>query len=369
MSDDARPLGLRLRERIERAGLMSFHDWMQVVLYDEREGYYCRRNQPRWGRAGDYRTSPERSPLFAATFARYFATLYKELGAPTEWTVVEAGAGAGDFAHGVLKTLLDEHSSVYHATRYVIDEASDDSREVMRKRLAQFGERVQYQSLSRFEKPIRNGVIFSNELLDALPVYRLAMRDGRVVELCVGVSEAGDFIWAEREPTPQLDRHLRSIGLRLAEGQIAEVNLEAGKWYAQAAALIKRGFVITVDYGAETNELYDPLLRPRGTLRAFHRHQLSEDPLAHPGEQDLTTTIDWTYIRGIGEEAGLETVSFESQDKFLLRAGVLDQLQEMCREAQSEASVLILRTSARSMILPDGMSRSFQVLVQKSEPQ
>lgn len=366
-ADDARSLDLRLRERIKREGLMSFRDWMQAALYDEREGYYCVRTRRRWGREGDYRTSPERSPLFAATFARYFATLYEELGSPAQWTIVEAGAGAGDFAAGLLKTLLEEHGPVYDATRYVVDEVSGDSREVMRERLAPFGEHVRYQALSRFEKPIQTGIIFSNELLDALPVHRLTIRDGRLMELCVGVSEAGAFIWVGREPPPQLEQHHRSSGLCLIEGQVAEINLEAGKWYAQAAALIKRGYLITVDYGAEADELYDPALRPHGTLRAFRRHQLSDNPLAHPGEQDLTTTIDWTHLRRTGEAAGLQTVSFDRQDKFLLRAGLLEQLEEMTGRAPGEALALILRTSARSMILPDGMSGSFQVLVQRSE--
>src|SRR5688572_17394359 len=93
----------RLRERIQREGPMTFCDWMKAALYDEREGYYCRANSNRWGREGDYRTSPERSSLFAATFARYFARLYDEIGGPSEWAIVEAGAGDGSFAYGVLK--------------------------------------------------------------------------------------------------------------------------------------------------------------------------------------------------------------------------------------------------------------------------
>jgi SAM-dependent MidA family methyltransferase len=363
--DDAR-LALRLRERIEREGSITFSEWMSAALYDARDGYYCRRDLPRWGRAGDYRTSPERSPLFAATFARYFAALYEELSAPTSWTIVEAGAGAGDFAHGVLETLLAEHPNVYAATRYVIDEASEDARASVRARLATFGEHVAYQHLSELERPLQTAIIFSNELLDALPVHRLTMSAGRLMELRVGVSKAGDFVWVEQEATPHLCEYLKKAGVKLAEGQIVEVQLDAGKWYQHAASLLMQGFLVTVDYGAEARELYDPSSRPQGTLRAFHRHQLADNPLAHPGEQDLTTTVDWTRIKTIGEAAGLQTVSFERQDKFLLRAGLLDQLERMTATAQDEAAAIILRTSARSMILPDGMSQSFQVLVQKS---
>src|SRR2546423_13771582 len=102
--NNSQHLAERLRERIRREGAIIFRDWMQLALYDEREGYYARRDLERWGRAGDYRTAPERSPLFAATFARYFAGLYEELGAPHELTIFEAGAGAGPLAQGVLET-------------------------------------------------------------------------------------------------------------------------------------------------------------------------------------------------------------------------------------------------------------------------
>ena len=94
----------RLRERIRNEGIISFCDFMAAALYDDQAGYYCSDRQ-RWGRAGDYRTSPERSVLFAATFARYFVALFEKLGAPANWVLLEAGAGSGEFAEGVLDTL------------------------------------------------------------------------------------------------------------------------------------------------------------------------------------------------------------------------------------------------------------------------
>ena len=90
---------------------------MKAALYDEAGGYYKRSDLKRWGREGDYRTSPERSQLFAATFARYFASLYDELKQPSQWTIVEAGGGSGDFIGGVLRTLEKQFTQVFGATR------------------------------------------------------------------------------------------------------------------------------------------------------------------------------------------------------------------------------------------------------------
>jgi len=125
---DVLPLAERLRARIRLKGAITFRDFMQSALYDERGGYYQQSNIARWGRAGDYRTSPESSSLFAITFANYFAALYEELGAPPHWTIFEAGAGAGDFARGLLEALRRDNPHVFQATFYVIDEASSDAR-------------------------------------------------------------------------------------------------------------------------------------------------------------------------------------------------------------------------------------------------
>jgi SAM-dependent MidA family methyltransferase len=361
-------LAERLREWIKRDGAITFHDWMRAALYDAEEGYYCRPNLPRWGRTGDYRTSPERSPLFAATFARYFATLYEELCAPDVFAILEAGAGAGHFAAGVLETLERWYPSVFAATRYVIDEASPDARAQTRLRLSSFIERVEFRRLSEIGAPLNEAVIFANELLDAFPVHRVRMLDGKLYELYVSLDETGAFCWDEREPsTARLMEYFECIGVQLREGQVAEINLEAQDWIARAASILRRGYLITVDYGAEAAALYQTSRHQTGTLRAFHRHKFGDDLLARPGEQDLTTNVDWTHIKRAGEKAGLHVVSYERQDAFLLRAGLLDQMELMTAQMHSEAEAMALRSSAHELILPGGMSESFQVLVQNRQ--
>jgi SAM-dependent MidA family methyltransferase len=358
-------LANRLRQRIRRGGSITFREWMEAALYDPEEGYYCRRDLARWGISGDYRTSPERSPLFAATFARYFVRLYEDMGAPARWTIIEAGAGAGHFASGLLETLRRGYPKVFAATRYVIDEASNDATERARARLSPFKERIEFQRLSKMTAPLGEAIVFANELLDAFPVHRVKMREGQLLELCVGCDAAGNFVWTECPPsTPRLAAYLERQQIKLAEGQIAELNLEAADWTTHVAGILRCGFLITVDYGADADELYNSNARPTGTLRAFRRHQFADDVLAHPGEQDLTTTVDWSSIKNAGAEAGLKTVLFERQDRFLLQAGLLEELERLSASAQSEAEIVSLRASARQMIMPDAMSASFQVLVQ-----
>jgi SAM-dependent MidA family methyltransferase len=359
-------LSVRLRRRIIEAGPLTFRDWMGAALYDEREGYYRRRDAMRWGRAGDYRTAPERSRLFAATFARHFTKLHEELGRPRVFHLLEAGGGAGRFAQGVLRTLLRDAPHVYESIRYVFDELSADSREQTAALLSPFTDQVEFRRLSEIDRPLDAAVVFSNELLDAFPAHRVIVRGGRLLESYVGVDENGSFAFVEDEPsTPRLAAHFERLGVTLEEGQVAEVNLEVSDWLARAAEVLGSGFVITVDYGDEAASLYKAPHRRGGTLRAFRGHELSEDVLRDPGGQDLTTTVNWTQVINEGRAAGLKTHTLERLDAFLLRAGLVEQLEIESAHAASEAEVAALRLDAREMILPGGMASHFQVLIQR----
>jgi SAM-dependent MidA family methyltransferase len=357
-------LAERLRSRIRAEGPITFRDWMDAALYDETEGYYCRHDRTRWGRAGDYRTSPERTPLFSATFARYFAKLYEQMSAPSKWTILEAGAGGGHFARGLLTTLENQYPQVFAATDYLIDEKSNSLRSRLRESIQPFEDKVELVSLNEIQTPIQVGIIFSNELLDAMPVHRVVMRDGKLKEVCVTLDEGADFIWVEIESTnPRITDYFNALDVTLSEGQFAEVNLAAGDWLRNAASKLERGYIITIDYGAESTELYDYQQRPDGTLRAFQRHRFADNVLSQPGMQDITTTINWTHIRQEAIKCGLENVRFERQDRFLIEEGVLDQLGETTGDGSRNAEAILLRTEARELVLPSGMSASFQVLV------
>jgi SAM-dependent MidA family methyltransferase len=354
----------RLHQGIKEEGPITFRDWMQAALYDPQQGYYCRQSE-RWGRAGDYRTSPEYSPLFAATFARYFVTLFEALDRPQRWTIMEAGAGGGQFAEVLLDNLQRRFPQVFAATNYVVDEVSPASIAAAKVRLARFGDRVEFGCLQEL-RPDEAGVIFSNELLDAFPVHRVTLSDGELRELYVALDHTGEFAWVTGPlSTPQLAEYFDVVEVTLTrEGQVADVNLAIAGWLTEAATRLSRGYLITVDYGAEASDLYASSGRRQGTLRAFRRHEFRE-PLENPGDNDLTSSVDWTYFRRCGEKLGFETIEFQRQDQFLLRAGLLEELELMVQQTDDEAEKARLRASAREMILPTGLANSFQVLVQK----
>ena len=369
LASDVSPLAVQLRERITREGPMTFRDWMNAALYDPTYGYYCRADHQKWGREGDYRTSPERSPLFAATFARYFAKLYEQLGAPTAWTIVEAGAGEGRFAQRLMQTLADDSPGVFAATTFILDEVGQHSSAEARKRLERFGDQVRFGQLADLQ--IDEGVVFSNELLDALPVHRVKLDAGQYEEFYVKVDENGEFQWQLGELSAALQTglcdYLRTIGVEPQEGQVFEVNLETGEWLRRVAYSLRRGYVVTVDYGSPAETLFSASASQEGTLRGFRRHQFVDDLLKDPGEHDLTTTVNWDFVKTCGARLGLDAVAFERQDRFLLANGFLEQLEVESARAGSDAERLRLSTTAREMILPNGMAAHFQVLVQEKK--
>lgn len=312
---------------------------MNAALYDEAGGYYKRSDLKRWGRAGDYRTSPERSELFAATFARYFAKLYDELQRPSQWTIVEAGPGAGDFATVVQRELRGQY------TDYVLIESTSELEAL---------------------PPIKAGIFFSNELLDAFPVHRLIRTGDELLELYIALNSEGRFVWTNGPlSTSRLSDFCRTYAQELEDGQIIEVNLGIDEWLASVAAKLERGYLISVDYGAESYDLYDMALRPHGTLRAFAGHRFVEDVLAQPGDYDITSSVNWSQVQASGARVGFTTVEFAQQDRFLMDAGLLSELERKLNSLTSDADKLALTAGAREMILPGGMGSSFQVLVQK----
>jgi SAM-dependent MidA family methyltransferase len=204
------------------------------------------------------------------------------------------------------------------------------------------------------------GVILSNELLDALPFRRAVKRDGRLRELRVGLQ--GDrFADVEGEPDAALVEYFAALGVEPGEGCEAEVGLETLDWLRRAASALRRGFLLTLDYGYEAAELYAPW-RKRGTLLTFHRHTAGEDPYSRVGRQDITASVDFTSVIRAGESAGLKTLALTTQTDFLASLGIGDTLANPPAAGELEA-FYTLRRAVLELTDAAGLGR-IRVLIQ-----
>ena len=294
----------RIHEEIARDGPITFARFMDLALYDPDGGYY-RAEAARPGRDGDFLTAPEAHPIFGAALARAVADAWDRLGRPETFVLREYGAGTGTLALAILDGLAAEHPDLAARLRY-------DPIEIEPRRLAAIATRLEAAghgdaliASDRSGAPAI-GFVLANEVLDALPVHRVVVRDGSLREVLVG-SRDGAFVDVEAEPTtPDLAARLADESIELAEGQRAEICLALGPWLADAAAGLERGVLLLIDYGYPAAELYDPIRRRDGTLRAYLRHRVHDDPYIHVGRQDLTAHVDVSAVERAAAAAGLD---------------------------------------------------------------
>jgi SAM-dependent MidA family methyltransferase len=207
------------------------------------------------------------------------------------------------------------------------------------------------------------GCLFSNELLDALPVHRVVQRREGLREIYVTarqrmlVEEEGEL------SSPAVADYLERYGAPLAEGQQAEVHLAAMAWLERAAAAMERGFLLTIDYGYRAQDLYGAG-RQRGTVLAYRKHRAQEDWLAIPGQQDLTAHVNFTALEERGRELGLETLGLVPQTNFLLALASASGFADLQEPGGNETEKLRARLGLKQLIHPEGMGETFKVLVQ-----
>lgn len=354
------PLVDLLVRRIQSFGPMTFADYMRECLYHPLYGYYSRAESRRFG---DYYTSVDVHPIFGRLLARQLAEMWEALGKPECCWVVEAGAGTGRLAGHILDFARRELSSFYAAVRYVVVERSAARREAQAAQLVRHLDAGRCVSAAEIPAEIPEGCIFSNELLDALPVHRVVSRNGALQEIFVGLSD--DLLCEQIAPlsTCAIAEYFAALEVHLAEGQQAEAGLEACDWIQEIAKRLGRGFVMTIDYGHEAGELYNER-HLRGTMLAYREHRSSEEFLALPGEQDLTAHVNFTALDVWGRRAGLQKTGLVSQFSFLMALGEGNEFADLYDTGQTETEKLRARLLLKNLIFPEGMGETFQVMIQ-----
>lgn len=345
-----------LREEIVRGGPISFADYMRSALYDSRHGYYGQAGKI--GKTGDFFTSVSVGVLFgellAFQFARWIETLPAHV---SRFQCVEAGADDGRLARDILETFRRSEPHRFKSLQYWILEPLPAHRALQQKTLADFPNVRWFDSPTEIRGRVE-GVLFSNELLDAMPVhvFRWDRATREWHERGVDVS-AAEFIWVDLKQSvveaPTLPNDLLDV---LPDGYTVERALEAARWWEQASEAIVAGKLMTIDYGGVREDILSPR-RSFGSLRGYSRHFLSPNVLDKPGEQDITAHVDFTELQLVGTAAGLKTETFTTQGQFLTtvaremwkRTGLWSQ--ERTRQFQT-------------LTHPEHLGRPFRVLVQ-----
>ncbi len=349
----------RIHAEIAASGPIPFARFMELALYDPDGGYY-RGGTARPGRDGDFLTAPETHPIFGAALARGVDEVWQRLGRPDPFVLREYGAGTGTLAVAILDGLETAGSDLARVLRYQPVEVEPRRVDAIAARF-EGADRAGVLVDPGGREPIE-GLVLANEVLDALPVHRVVVRDGVLREVLVG-SRDGVFIDIESEPsTHALAGRLAAAGVTLATGQRAEICLAVDVWMAEAAAGLRRGALLLIDYGYPATELYDPIRRRDGTLRAYLRHRVHDDPYIHVGRQDLTAHVDITAVERVAAAAGLMHLGTTTQAEFLVGLGIQDLLQSIQADpATTLQDYLLVRSALMRMLDPGAMGR-FRVM-------
>ena len=357
------PLMRELRDRIARSGPMTFRTFMEACLYHPQHGYYTTTSAAP-SRGGDFLTSPEVHPVFGALVARTLHELWQAVGAPPSFDIVEPGSGPGILARDILRWSLDKEPAFTTAIRYHLIDRSPAMRAAQQHTLAELDLPPRAVTYADHLPDTIQGVVLTNELIDAFPVHRIIRQGDVLREVFVNV-EDGKFVdHLGPLSIPALQSYFDVLGLLPGEGCHAEINLDAIAWMQDIARRLERGYILTFDYGYEAADLYAPW-RKDGTLLCFYKQSASSDPYQRIGKQDMTSSVDFTTLKRTGEESGLTTLTMTDQSSFLVRLGIGEGIAESQADMEE---YFARRTVVMSLIDPARLGRIKVLLQGKDVP-
>lgn len=342
---------------IEKSKSISFAHFMELALYAPELGYY--EHKERVGRSGDFYTSVSVGPLFGELLAAQFAEWLSTVPPGLNVQILESGAHDGQLAHDVLTGLKHNNPAVFAKVRYRILEPSNLHEQWQRETLANFdnvGWVKDWAGVERF-----SGIIFSNELLDAIPFHRIQWDAEAKAWRQLNVGWDGtQFVWvldsclSSISGLPSVPADLAQV---LPEGFQTEVSSSSLHWWKTAAEKLVHGRILTIDYGLDAEEFFRPE-RSRGTARSYRRHHMGGDLLANPGEQDITCHINFSALIDAGESEGLRTEFYGSQSAFLTQI-----LEKRVRNSEEPLDRKFI-SQFQTLTHPAHLGTKFRVLVQ-----
>lgn len=334
-------------------GWLPFADYMEMALHLPGLGYYAGGSH-KFGKAGDFVTAPELTPLFGQALARQVAQVLDAV-SPAPTSILEVGAGSGKLAADLLQALEDLDAL---PVRYEILELSGELRARQRQTIEAAVPHLAARVAWLDELPEKfSGCVIANELLDALPAHAVAWRETGLMERGVALKDDG-FGWAEERPAQGVLAEAMATFPVEAPFE-SEVGLAARAWIAEWGRRLEHGALLLIDYGLPRHELYHPL-RSHGTLRCHYRQHMHEDPFWWPGLSDITTHVDFTAVAEAGFDAGLDVLGYTDQASFLINCGIGELLA--ARQETGGAQALRATSAVQMLLAPREMGELFKAI-------
>ena len=352
-----------IQKYITRHSSLPFSKFMEMALYTPQLGYYSG-GLPKIGKTGDFITAPEVSPIFSRCLARQAAQVLAEIPFQDNPSIIEFGAGQGTMAKDILLELQALQQPLH---RYYILEVSADLKQRQKQTLeahltSEWFEKIVW--LDALPKTSINGVVFANEVLDAMPFERIRIEPNQALQGHVRFNETSQqFEWDYQTITDKglqkfANQLIKHIGKVSDLGYETEINLNLKPWLKSLGDVLENGSMFLIDYGYSRHEYYQPA-RVMGTLRCHYQHRAHSNPFFYPGLQDITAHVDFTAVAEEAFDSGFKIAGFTTQANFLMGTGLL----EMSFNADADISEQIkIAQQIKTLTLPDEMGETFKVI-------
>jgi SAM-dependent MidA family methyltransferase len=341
----------KITSEIKQKGVISFAEFMAMALYEPGLGYYSA-GLNKIGEAGDFITSSELGSLFAQCHANVFADVFKQLTAPV---LVELGAGTGQFCFDILVALNDLEIL---PEKYLIVEVSADFKKVQSEKIKQLPQALQ-QKVEWLDRPPESnfeGIIFANEVIDALPVEVFKVENSDYQQLVL-TKEKEQLVEQWQPFPPNIAQMLNDLELDLPDGYRSEFLPQLNAWVSAITKNLKKGMVMFVDYGYGRSTYYHPQ-RSSGTLVCQRRHQANFNPYQDIGLQDITAFVDFTAVAEALELADCQVVGYSTQGDFLVNAGI----HQFLNPEDDFKDYYQLVSEMKQLVLPEEMGEKFKTI-------
>jgi SAM-dependent MidA family methyltransferase len=339
--------------------MITYAEYIAEALYHPEYGYYMKEGE-KIGRNGDFITTSNISDIYGRTMAKWYRRLVLEYGLHA--SVCEIGAGSSRFAKAFLQEWHREHKM---PLQYFIAETSPYHIKKQRELLENYPNVRQINSLKEIKS--FSGMIFTNELFDALPVHVIEKNNGNLYEVMITVDHHELLEMKVPLQNERILLFLQKNKIVLNENQRIEIPLEMERMVHEISNILEKGLVVTADYGYTIEEWMEPYRR-NGSLRGYYKHKMYHNVLEKPGEMDMTSHIHFDAFIKEGEKRNLHFLIKQRQDEFLLSIGLLEELEENY-DPNPFSETSKRNRAIRSLLLPDGMSGSFHIIIQQKNLQ
>jgi len=344
------PLGDQIRAQIRAGGPMSVSTYMRLCLTHPTEGYYAKSDP--LGAAGDFVTAPEISQMFGELIGAWALMHWHVLGKPESFDLVELGPGRGTLMADALR-MMTQDPEVMAAMRLVLVENSPALIAQQRERLGQHDPVwvTEIADLDRRQTPL---IVIANEFFDTLPIKQYQFLDGHWHERLIGIDDADNLVWGLSE-TPIAPDTVPGAITAPQDNEICEIAPLAQSTIGELARVLNRrgGGMIAIDYGYTATRTGD-------TIQAVRNHA-PVDPLAHPGNADLTAHVDFEALMNAARAAGAMSQMAGTQGEVLTELGIR-QRAETLKATNPERAGQIDNDLDR-LIGADRMGDLFKVMV------